>query len=98
MQQLQTGFVETNGTQLYYEMMGEGHPLVLIHGGYMDRRMWDDQFAVMLRKYRKLVIPHAPVHVAPVNKHKLMALAHHFIIKLRAIRLDKACFRSIRLS
>ncbi len=54
--------------------------------------------AVMLRKYRELVIPHAPVHVAPVNKHKRMALAHHFIIKLRAIRLDKACFRSIRLS
>jgi hypothetical protein len=29
--QIQTGFVETNGTQLYYEMMGEGHPLVLLH-------------------------------------------------------------------
>src|SRR5260370_12690456 len=54
--------------------------------------------AVMLRKYRELVIPHAPVHVTPVNKHKRMALAHHFIIKPRAIRLDKTCFRSIRLS
>jgi len=47
-----TGFVETNGTRLYYEMMGEGHPLVLIHGGYMDRRMWDDQFAVFAQYYR----------------------------------------------
>ncbi len=47
-----TGFVETNGTQLYYEMMGEGHPLVLIHGGYMDRRMWDDQFAAFAQQYR----------------------------------------------
>src|ERR1700694_2497969 len=45
-------FVETNGTRLYYEMMGEGHPLVLIHGGYMDRRMWDDQFAVFAQHYR----------------------------------------------
>src|SRR5260370_25285974 len=52
MQQLQTGFVETNGTKLYYEMMGEGHPLVLIHGGYMDRRMWDDQLAVFAQHYR----------------------------------------------
>ena len=48
----QTGFVETNGTQLYYEVMGEGHPLVLIHGGYMDRRMWDDQFATFAQQYR----------------------------------------------
>lgn len=50
--QLHTGFVETNGTKLYYEMMGEGHPLVLLHGGYMDRRMWDDQFAVFSQYYQ----------------------------------------------
>jgi len=48
----ETGFVETNGTKLYYEMMGEGYPLVLIHGGYMDRRMWDDQFAAFAQHYR----------------------------------------------
>jgi pimeloyl-ACP methyl ester carboxylesterase len=52
MKQAVTGFVETNGTKLYYEMIGEGHPLVLIHGGYMDRRMWDDQFAVFAQHYR----------------------------------------------
>lgn len=50
--QLHTGFVETNGTQLYYEMMGEGHPLVLLHGGYLDRRMWDDQFSVFADYYQ----------------------------------------------
>jgi pimeloyl-ACP methyl ester carboxylesterase len=54
-QQPETGFVETNGTKLYYEMMGEGHPLVLIHGGYMDRRMWDDQFAVFAQRYRVIL-------------------------------------------
>ncbi|HEU0000142.1 MAG TPA: alpha/beta hydrolase [Ktedonobacteraceae bacterium] len=52
MKQSVTGFVETNGTKPYYEMMGEGHPLVLIHGGYMDRRMWDDQFAAFAQHYR----------------------------------------------
>jgi pimeloyl-ACP methyl ester carboxylesterase len=55
MQQLQTGFVETNGTKLYYEVMGEGYPLVLIHGGYMDRRMWDDQLAVFAQHYRVIL-------------------------------------------
>ncbi|HKF39125.1 MAG TPA: alpha/beta fold hydrolase [Ktedonobacteraceae bacterium] len=50
--QPRTGFIETNGTGLYYEMLGEGHPLVLLHGGYMDRRMWDDQFEVFARKYQ----------------------------------------------
>lgn len=50
-QQIQTGFVENNGTWIYYEMLGQGHPLVLLHGGYMDRRMWDDQFFVLAERY-----------------------------------------------
>jgi pimeloyl-ACP methyl ester carboxylesterase len=50
--QPEAGFTEVNGTQLYYEMLGEGHPLVLIHGGYMDRRMWDDQFHAFAKHYR----------------------------------------------
>jgi pimeloyl-ACP methyl ester carboxylesterase len=50
--QLQIGYVETNGTKLYYEMMGEGHPLVLLHRGYMDRRMWDNQFAAFAQNYQ----------------------------------------------
>ncbi|MFL5704318.1 MAG: alpha/beta fold hydrolase [Ktedonobacteraceae bacterium] len=32
--------------------MGEGHPLVLLHGGYMDRRMWDEQFEVFAQQYQ----------------------------------------------
>jgi 3-oxoadipate enol-lactonase len=48
----QAGFVETNGTKLYYEMQGQGRPLVLLHGGYMDGRMWDDQFDVFAHEYQ----------------------------------------------
>src|SRR5947208_6867645 len=51
-EQAKAGFIEVSGTSLYYEEMGEGHPLVLIHGGYMDRRMWDDQFAIFAEQYR----------------------------------------------
>src|SRR5712692_4395233 len=47
----QIGFAAANGTKLYYETLGEGHPLVLLHGGYMDGRMWDDQFAVFAERY-----------------------------------------------
>ncbi len=43
-----TGFF--NG--LYYEIAGEGHPLVLIHGGLVNSGMWDDQFEVFAAQYR----------------------------------------------
>jgi pimeloyl-ACP methyl ester carboxylesterase len=32
-------------------MKGRGYPLVLIHGGQMDRRMWDPQFDLFARRY-----------------------------------------------
>lgn len=50
--QLHTGFADVNGTRLYYEVAGTGHPLVLIHGGLVDRRLWDDQFAVFAQHYQ----------------------------------------------
>lgn len=48
----QTGFAEVNGTRLYYEVAGSGHPLVLIHGMSLDTRMWEDQFAPLAHHYQ----------------------------------------------
>lgn len=49
-----TGWAEVNGARLYYEMMGEGQPLVLIHAGIADHRMWADQFGWLARRYQVL--------------------------------------------
>ena len=50
--QTKTGFAEVNGTRLYYEVAGQGHSLVLIHGGFADRRLWNDQFNVFAQHYK----------------------------------------------
>jgi pimeloyl-ACP methyl ester carboxylesterase len=39
---------------LYYEIAGEGRPLVLIHGGLVHSGLWDDQFEVFASQYRTL--------------------------------------------
>src|SRR5436190_7110039 len=33
--------VEVNGTRLHYERNGAGEPLVLVHGSWVDCRVWD---------------------------------------------------------
>jgi len=48
------GFAPVNGTRLYYEVRGTGEPLVLIHGGMLDSRMWDDQIGVYTKTHRVL--------------------------------------------
>jgi 3-oxoadipate enol-lactonase len=50
--QPRTGFLDTQGAPLYYEVTGEGHPLLLIHAGVADSRMWDQQFQTFAQHYR----------------------------------------------
>lgn len=49
---VQKGFAEVNGTALYYEVAGAGHPLVLNHGGLVDNHLWDDQFDEFARHFK----------------------------------------------
>src|SRR5258708_4040363 len=44
--------IDINGTSVYYEIVGTGHPLVLIHAGIADSRMWDDQIAAFSQHYQ----------------------------------------------
>lgn len=38
------GFASINGIDMYFETKGEGQPLLLLHAGVADSRMWDSQF------------------------------------------------------
>jgi pimeloyl-ACP methyl ester carboxylesterase len=48
----QEGIAEVNGTRLYYECTGSGHPLILIHGFTLDSRMWKNQFETFGKYYQ----------------------------------------------
>lgn len=42
-----SGFVDVEGGSIWYEVTGKGDPLVLIHAGYVDSRMWDGDIAYL---------------------------------------------------
>lgn len=47
-----SGFAEVNGTRLYYEAAGAGPAVVLVHGGLVDGRLWDDQMGPLSESFR----------------------------------------------
>jgi pimeloyl-ACP methyl ester carboxylesterase len=51
---MRAGYADLNGARFYYEVAGEGEPLVLVHAGIADRRMWNEQFEVFARDYMVL--------------------------------------------
>lgn len=50
--QTTTGYLETNGGRIYYEVAGAGTPLLLLHAGICDCRMWDEQWAAFAAHHR----------------------------------------------
>lgn len=48
-----TGYIPVSGNgTIYYEEMGNGPAVVLLHGHSLDTRMWDTQFAAFAKQYR----------------------------------------------
>ena len=52
--QTKSGFVPVGNARLYYEMAGQGIPLVMIHAGVADSRQWNNEFPVFARSHRVL--------------------------------------------
>ena len=46
------GFAPVGDTRIYYEVAGRGEPVVLLHGGQLDSRMWDAQWAPLAARFR----------------------------------------------
>lgn len=47
-----SGHLETNGARIYYEVEGSGEPVILIHAGIANLRMWDAEVAALRDDYR----------------------------------------------
>ena len=50
-QKVEKGFANINGTSIYYEIKGEGVPVILMHGFALDTRYWDNQFDLFSENY-----------------------------------------------
>ncbi|RSN27594.1 alpha/beta hydrolase [Amycolatopsis sp. WAC 01416] len=42
-----TGRIQVENGELAYEVRGEGDPVILLHGGILDSRMWDAEMAAL---------------------------------------------------
>ena len=54
----ESGFAPSGDTQIYFETAGSGPPLVFLHAGVSDLRMWDPQFDLFSRRFRVVRYDH----------------------------------------
>jgi pimeloyl-ACP methyl ester carboxylesterase len=53
---VESGYAPINGLQMYYEIHGEGEPLVLIHGAYAPLSMWGPILEGLARNHRVIAM------------------------------------------
>jgi pimeloyl-ACP methyl ester carboxylesterase len=49
-----TGYLDIGGGKVFYEATGEGEPVVLLHAGFVDSRMWDEQWHALSQDFAVL--------------------------------------------
>jgi len=52
----ETNYANVNGVKLYYEIYGEGEPLVLLHGFTMSNKMWEGWTEDLSKNYKLILV------------------------------------------
>ncbi len=52
---IESGWAAVNGANFFYRRAGDGPPLLLLHAGICDGRMWDEQVGEFARTHRVIV-------------------------------------------
>ena len=59
--------VMVSGANIAYVESGRGDPLILVHGGLQDYRLWNDHLAVFAKTYRVIAYSRRNHYPNPVS-------------------------------
>jgi len=82
--------VHTNGLELYYEEHGTGDPLLLLHGGTLTCRQWDNHFPTFAKHFHVFALDgrgHGQTN-NPTNTFSYRAMADDVAAFIQALNID----------
>lgn len=85
-------FAQANGIKLYYEMHGQGEPLVLISGFTEDHTAWEDVVAELAKDFRVLTFDNrgAGQTITPEKPFTTEEMADDTVALMSALDIPKA--------
>lgn len=89
-------FVDNQGIKIHYEVRGQGDPLLLVHGAFVNWKWWlDTDFAPSLEDSYRLIMPDVRGHGKSGKPHdpeayEVSRLVSDFVCVLDELGLEKA--------
>ena len=90
-----SGFSDVNGLKMYYEIYGQGKPLVLIHGGGSTIQTNFEKIIPLLAKNRQVIALELQAHGRTNDRNADLTFeqdADDVAILLKNLNIDKADF------
>ncbi len=87
-------YLPVAGGRLYYETAGEGTPLVLIHAGFLDSRMWDQQFQTF-SKHNTVIRYDVRGYGKSSKPTDAYSDAEDLLALLKHLKIEKACILGV---
>ncbi|MBS1668207.1 MAG: alpha/beta hydrolase [Bacteroidetes bacterium] len=90
-----SGYSQVNGLKMYYEIYGQGKPLVLIHGGGSTIQTSFGKSIPLLEKSRKLIAVELQAHGRTKDRNADLSFeqdADDIAVLLKNLHVDKADF------
>ncbi|TDH25116.1 alpha/beta hydrolase [Segetibacter sp. 3557_3] len=95
-QKLLSGYVNVDGTKVYVEAGGKGDPVILVHAGFMDRRMWKYQTPALLNKHQ-VVLVDLPGHGQTIDTMQAPLAEKVIRVVMDSLHIHTAAFAGISL-
>ncbi len=92
-----TGFAKSyDGTPIFYEVRGEGRPIILCYGIGCLMNHWHHQVKFLSHKYQVIMLDYRGHHQSPIPQEHdhltIDACVHDIKAVVDHLKLDKACF------
>jgi pimeloyl-ACP methyl ester carboxylesterase len=91
------GYVTVGNSKLYYEISGNGDPVLFAHAGFMDHTMWDGQVKEFVNNGHKVIRIDLPSHALSSDADTNVFIPDYFITLLNHLKIDKATLVGLSL-
>lgn len=87
-------YLDVGGSKIYYEVDGEGLPIILIHDGIVHSAIWDNQFKALAKKFKVVRYDRRGYGLSSKPKKKYSNIEDLYKI-FTALNIDKAILAGI---